>query len=205
MILASSLMLDFSADLFARALNIKDDSLRGRVAELAQLHRTSVYEELGELPSAQRLEALVIDECRLRWGELSMSEPDQALRAQMRDSAAAMFAPQRAQSRERQANGWRLDIGAGTELQQCMTKAPGGFLCATSEWHDGKIVRACLSGDFFCYPPGALFRLESALVGVEADQVERKLGEFYGKLGLVTPGVHAAHWAKVLDPKSCWV
>lgn len=126
-------------------------------------------------------------------------EFDAALRAQMRDRAAALFAPARGRGRAA-VNGWKVDIGAGTELRQCAYKAPGGFLRAVCEWHDGRIVRASLSGDFFCYPPGGLYRLEAALVGVRADPVVAKINDFYRELGLVTPGIRAAHWAKVLAP-----
>ncbi len=110
-----------------------------------------------------------------------------------------MFSPQRAPTGQANA-GWTIDIGAGTALQDCAYRAPGGFLRATCEWHDNRIARASLTGDFFSFPPGALYQLEQALVGVRADQVATKIQEFYRRLGLVTPGIHAAHWAKVLVP-----
>lgn len=197
-VLAASLILDFDPELFVNVLKIQDADLRERVAELVRRRRTSLKQELGDLPLASRLESCVIEQLELVVGALEIVAKDTVLTAQMRDSAAAMFSRFRQHALERIENGWQLEVGAGTELQQCAYKAPGGFLRATCEWRYGRIVRASLSGDFFSFPQGALFRLEQSLVGVRQDQVERKLEEIYARLGLVTPGVHAAHWAKVL-------
>jgi lipoate-protein ligase A len=198
-VIAASLALEFDAALFARVLNAPDQDLRARLAELARTHRTSVREELGALPSSEVLERQVRGHLQSVVGGLRPAEIDLALRARMRDRAAAWLAPARGRRRVA-ANGWKVDVGAGAELQQCTYKAPGGFLRAVCEWRDGRIVHASLSGDFFCYPPGALYRLEDALVGARGDQVGAKVGDCYRELGLVTPGVQPAHWAKMLAP-----
>ncbi len=197
-ILAASLTLDFDAQLFAQALNIPSRELEARVVELARARRTSLREELGEVPAPDTLEGLVCQHLQPIFGVLPRAELDVRLYNEMRDNVR-MFSPARAPA-GRAAAGWMLEIGAGMALQQCAYRAPGGFLRATCEWQDDRITRASLSGDFFCYPPGALYQLEQALVGVRADQVATKIREFYRRLGLVTPGIHAAHWAKVLTP-----
>jgi lipoate-protein ligase A len=199
-LLAAGMALEFDAELFAGVLNVQDENLRTRIVELARRHRTSLFEELGKLPPAQTLERQLREHLQHIAGGLPPSELDPALRAQMRDGVAAMSSSMRPQHREIRASGWRVDLGAGAELRECAYQAPGGFLHALCEWRDERIVTASLSGDFFCYPPGALFQLEQALVGTRADQLDVKLAEFYRKLGLVTPGIRIGHWAKVLSP-----
>jgi lipoate-protein ligase A len=198
MVLAASLTLDFDAELFVQVLKIPSPELQARVVELARARRTSLREELGQLPAPDILEGLVCEHLQPFVGVLPRAEVDVLLTQQMHDDAA-MFSPTRS-SAAAATTGWMLDIGAGTAVQQCAYKAPGGFLRATCEWQEDRIAHASLSGDFFCYPPGALYQLERALVGVKADQVTNKIDEFYRRLGLVTPGIHAAHWAKVLVP-----
>ncbi len=197
-VLAASLMLDFDAELFAQVLNIPSGAMQARVVELARERRTSLREELGHVPAPDTLEGLVCEHLQPFVGVLPRVEVDTTLRNQMQQDAA-MFSPDRVSMGE-MMTGWTVDIGAGVALQQCAYKAPGGFVRATCEWQENRIARATLSGDFFCYPPGALLQLEQALVGVKADQVTTKLDECYRRLGLVTPGIHAAHWAKVLLP-----
>ncbi len=197
-VLAASLTLDFDAELFAQVLNTPSPEMQARVVELARARRTSLREELGQLPAPDILEGLVCQHLQPFVGVLPRAEMDTLLCQQMQDDAA-MFSPTRV-SAVGATTGWMVDIGAGTAVQQCAYRAPGGFLRATCEWQEDRITRASLSGDFFCYPPGALYQLERALVGVKADQVTNKIQEFYRRLGLVTPGIHAMHWAKVLVP-----
>ncbi len=201
-VLAASLVLEFDADLFAQVLNAPDPSLRAWIAESARARRTSLLEELGALPPMQTLEECVCEQLRAVVGDLEPAAVDDELRAQMESGAEALFAASRVHAREATGGGWHIDLGAGAELRRCTYKAPGGFLRATCEWRDGKIARAALGGDFFCYPPGTLYRLEEALVGTRADQVTGKITQAYGRLGLVTPGIHAAHWARVLEVKA---
>lgn len=198
-VLAASLTLEFDPDLFALALQAPSRELRARVAEMARACRTSLAGELDLLPEIKILEAMVCKHWERVIGELRPAEMDAALDAQMRDDAAALFAPSRETRDEGRTRGWVVEMGAGSALHQCTYKAPGGFLRAICEWRDGRIVHASLSGDFFCYPPGGLFQLEQALVGARADQVAPRIAEMYGKLGLVTPGIHASHWEKVLS------
>ncbi len=197
-VLAASLTLDFDAELFAQALNVPSSALKTRLVELARARRTSLREELGQLPPVELLDGLVCEHLQPIVGVLHRVEIDSLLGSRMQDDTST-FSPTRAQASDA-ITGWMVDIGAGTALQQCAYKAPGGFLRATCEWQDDHIARASLSGDFFCFPPGALYQLEQALVGVRSDQVAVKIHEFYRRLGLVTPGIQAAHWAKVLVP-----
>ncbi len=197
-VLAASLTLDFDAELFAQVLNIPSSAIQARVVELARERRTSLRQELGHLPAPDTLEGLVCEHLQPFVGVLPRADVNTDLREQM-EQDAAMFSPDRVATAEA-PTGWTVDIGAGVALQQCAYKAPGGFVRATCEWQENRIARATLSGDFFCFPPGALLQLEQALVGVNADQVASKLDECYRRLGLVTPGIHAAHWAKVLLP-----
>ncbi len=198
-VLAANLVLEFDADRFAQVVNAPDTTHRAWIAESARARRTSLQEELGTLPPIETLEQMVCEQLRAVVGDLQSAPVDDELRALMNNGAAALFAPSRVQSGEATAGAWRVDIGAGTELRRCTYKAPGGFLRATSEWRDGRIARAALGGDFFCYPPGSLYRLEEALVGTRAEQVADKITQAYGRLGLVTPGIHTAHWMRVLE------
>lgn len=195
---AASLVLKFDAESFARLLRTPDENVRARVFDLVGTRRTSLHRELGWLPPPHVLTRTLRNYLQHRVGGLRPGVIDPRLRAQMA-TAAAQFPAERARPAPTR-DGWSLYIGAGAELRGSSHKAPGGFLRATCEWQDGRIVKALLGGSFFCYPPGALLRFEEALVGVSSDQVAAKVDDAYHQLGLVTPGVQPAHWVKALMP-----
>lgn len=196
---AASLILEFNVELFLGVLNIRDCSVRGRIADLLKTHRTSLWSELGAEQESKVLERRIIGELVSTFGEVQETPIDTAIAEAMREKLETQITASKPS--ERSGNGWRLDLGGGLEIQQCNYRAPGGLVSALCEWQDGKIARATLAGDFFSFPPGGLLRLENALRGVRADQVQQKLHECYRGFGLVTPGVHAAHWLRVLAPE----
>ncbi|MCL4487793.1 MAG: hypothetical protein M1570_06640 [Chloroflexi bacterium] len=200
-VIAAHLALDFDPALLAQALYLPSED-PSRMEELLSAHRTSLREELGTLPSVGQFERRLRSHLQSVVGGLRPGEIDAELQEQMQTSAALAFASPLGCGGDTLRNGWNLDLGAGGELIQCTYQAPGGFLRATCEWQDGRIARALLSGDFFCYPPGGLFRLEKELIGLTAEEVAMKMGGLYRKLGLVTPGIQSAQWVRVLTPAS---
>jgi len=195
-IAAASLTLNYDAKSFARLLNTQDDSIRARLLELVRERRTSLSEELGWSPPSNALARTLRGHVQHIVGGMRSGIIDTALRAQMA-SAATDPGAERARH-DAPVDGWNVYIGAGAEMRQRTYKAPGGMLRATCEWQDGKIIKALLSGDLFCYPAGGLLQLEEALVGASSDQVAAKIDQSYHELGLVTPGVQPEHWARVL-------
>jgi lipoate-protein ligase A len=202
-IAAASLTLDYNAKSFARLLNTQDDHVRARLFELVRERRTSLSEELGWSPPSSALARTLRGYVQHIVGGMRPGVIDTALRAQMASAAADPWA-ERARH-DAPVDGWNVYIGAGAEMRQRTYKAPGGMLRATCEWQDGKIIKALLSGDLFCYPAGGLLQLEEALVGVSSDQVAAKIDQSYHDLGLVTPGVQPEHWARVLAPQNAQV
>ncbi len=197
---AASLALEFDAKSFARLLNAQDENIRTRLLELARTRRTSLSEELGWLPPTHALTRTLRGYIQHLVGGMRPGVIDAELRAQMESVAADLDAvPVR---RDAPLDGWNVYIGAGAGMRECTFKAPGGMLRATCEWQDGKIAKARLAGDLFCYPVGGLLRLEEALVGVTGEQVAAKIDRSYRELGLVTPGVQPEHWARVLSPQN---
>ncbi|MDE3089617.1 MAG: hypothetical protein KGJ80_09600 [Chloroflexota bacterium] len=197
-IIAASLALEFDAKMFARLVDTQDDDLRARLSALVCARRTALHTELGWIPPTFALVRTLRGYLQHIVGGLRPGVIDPELRVQM-GRAAVSRAPGHAR-RDNGAAGWSIYIGAGAEVRASAFKAPGGFLRALCEWQDDRIVRARLGGEFFCYPSGGLLRLEEALIGVSGDQVGARVDAVYRVLGLVTPGVQPAHWAKVLTP-----
>jgi lipoate-protein ligase A len=201
-IVSASLAVDFDADTFAEILHAPNENLRARAGELVHARRTCLREELSALPLFDALEERVCSHMRLIAGGPEQSGLDDAMQSQMRMAAANLPAPLRAHRANGASGDWDVDIGAGTELQQRTCSTPGGFVRATCEWHDGRIVSALLEGNFICHPPGCLQRMEQALVGAAVGQVASKVCSFYRDSGWVTPGIQPGHWTRVLLPLS---
>ncbi len=201
-VLSASLAVDFDADLFAGILNAPGETLRARLVDLVHARRTSIREQVSEIPSIDFLEQKVCAHLRRIVGGFRPGVIDDVDRTTWPENTDESLEARGAQPDTRPTNGWNVDIGAGTELQQRTCKAPGGFLRAECEWHNGRLVNALLGGDFLCYPPGHLQRLEALLVGVSTGQVASKVCDFYRESGWVTPGILPGHWARVLSPLS---
>ncbi len=197
-IAAATLTLEFDPRTFISIFDTQDDMIHSRLAELVQARRTSLRQELEALPSDKELTRRLLANLQLVAGGLHPGVIDKPLRTKMDANVIELTSIYKSHSTH--SDGWSVYIGAGAEIRRCSYRAPGGLLRATCEWQDGRIVRAILDGDFFCYPPGGLYRLENALVGVRRDQVAEKISDFYCDLGLVTPGIQPAHWVKVLAP-----
>ncbi len=135
-------------------------------------------------------------------GELHSVDVDDALCATMHDMSETLLARGDSKRQWNTHGGWEVYIGAGTTLQQRVCKTPGGFLHAISEWHDDRLVHATIAGDFLCYLPGGVGKLESVLADTRADQIGSKVGDFYREFGWVTPGIQPKHWVQVLSPFS---
>jgi lipoate-protein ligase A len=198
----ATLALRFDADSFAEMLTAPDENLRSRLIALVRARRTSVQEEMPEVLPSDMLEHIICANLQVTFGELQPGVMDEALLARIRQAPPELSEPGHARRVNGETKGWTVDVGAGTELQQRTCKAPGGFLRATCEWHNHRIVNAMLAGDFLCYPPGLLHRLETALVGVSVGQVAAKVCDFYREVGWITPGILPGHWTQVLMPLS---
>jgi hypothetical protein len=91
-----------------------------------------------------------------------------------------------------------LRISGDTSVVQRARKAPGGLVRATLETKDDRIERVSLSGDFFCYPAGALAELEDALTGANVGGIESTLATFFAGGRVSVPGVGMSDWLAVL-------
>ena len=91
-----------------------------------------------------------------------------------------------------------MKIATGVEVSQRMYKAPGGLIRVIVETREGRIAEASLSGDFFFYPADKLEALEAALAGVEPNEAEPTIAEFYRREGIESPGVTPSDFARVL-------
>jgi len=94
--------------------------------------------------------------------------------------------------------GRKVRIAASVDVVQRIHKAAGGLLRATLELKDNRLASVSLSGDFFCYPEGAIAQLESALEGISLEQVGTTLSWFYADHEIESPGVTTDDWMKVL-------
>lgn len=201
-VVSASLAVEFDAGSFGDALQAPDESLRARLVELVSARRTCLNEELEISEMDGRFEQRLCSSLSDTFGPLEPGIIDDEMWTQIRKYELNGASTRQTRRNNGGANDWNVDVGAGTELQQRSCRAPGGLLRANSEWQDKHIAKTMLSGDFLCYPPGCLQRLEDSLVCASLGQVAAKVCDFYRDAGWITPGILPGHWARVLLPLS---
>jgi len=85
-------------------------------------------------------------------------------------------------------------------MSEGVVKAAKGLIRAEVKVKNGKIEKVKISGDFFLYPPEALWDLEKELVGVRLDPFElrRIVEKFFTERKIVTPLVSIEDFVKAL-------
>jgi hypothetical protein len=58
---------------------------------------------------------------------------------------------------------------------------------------------ARVSGDFFCFPQGAVTRLEESLKGRPTTDARKIVASFYSDKTVETPGIGVDDWMQVLS------
>jgi len=197
-ILVGNLIADFDYETMVHVLRVPDEKYRDKVFKSMQDNLTTVKRETGRLPSWDEIATPLIHHLEELFGRLEPAALPSAVRRQAKTLKPLFLSEDWLYKKGRRQQGRAVRIAAGVEVVQRIHKAAGGLLRATVEVKDNHLAGVSLSGDFFCYPEGAIARLEAALEGVSLEQVGAALRQFYTQHEIETPGVTTDDWLKVL-------
>jgi lipoate-protein ligase A len=199
-VMVGSLMFDFNTELMARVLKVSSEKMRDKIYQSLEEYMTTMKKELGETPDREEVKKIYLAECQetlgeaIEPGELS-EEESKAIEAYDDRLASAEWL--------RQKGGLRsggVTIHQDVWVGESVFKAPGGLIRVTARIHHGQIEDISLSGDFTFHPHGKVAALERALAGtpLEPEPLQGKLGAFYEKEKVQTPGVELDHWREAI-------
>jgi lipoate-protein ligase A len=163
---------------------------------------STIRHELGENKAKgwdeAELNALMAEEFERLLGPMEPSEKDEALQAKIDELGVRMMSDAWLYQKGRRVSGRDIKIRAGIKVVQKIYKAPGGLIRADFELREGRFGNVSLSGDFFCYPEGAVGLLEARLEGQPIEKACTLLKKFYSEQGIETPGIEIDDWMQVL-------
>ena len=156
------------------ALNVPREKLIKRELDSAAQRIVTLRELLGEgPPSLAEIKAALLEGFseRLgivpRWAPVTEIEQQTARRLHDEEIGTERFVAE-------------IDdpAGAANVLSASLT-GPGGTVRAHVRLSERRIVEALITGDFFVTPPRTIIDLEASLRGVEVDNVDRHVTEFF--------------------------
>jgi len=197
-ILVGNLIADFDYETMVRVLRVPDEKYRDKVFKSMRENLTTLQRETGRLFSWNEMATPLI--CRLEevFGPLESVPVPEAVYRQVGTLTPLFLSEDWLYKKGKRRQDRTVRIAAGVDVVQRIHKAAGGLLRATFEVKDNRLANVSISGDFFCYPEGAIAQLESALEGTPLEQVGTTLSRFYAHYEIETPGVTTDDWLKVL-------
>jgi len=198
LILVGNVIMDFDYETMVRVLKVPDEKYRDKVHKSLRENLSTVRRELGAAPPLEEIEASLVANYEAVLGPLERAELPTAVYNMMAELKQTHTTDEWLYKRGKRREEWQVKISAGVEVSQRVYKAPGGLIRAIVENKQGRITEVSLSGDFFFYPAEKLETLEAALAGVEPNEVEPTIAEFYRREGIESPGVTPADFARVL-------
>jgi lipoate-protein ligase A len=202
-VFVGNLIVDFNYEEMSRVLKVPDEKFRDKVHKTLKDNLTTIRREVGEEKAKNwdeaTLNAMMAEEFQKLVGTMEPLEKDEPLAAKMEDLGASMTTDQWLYQKGKRVSGRDVKIRAGLNLVQRAHKAPGGLIRADFEVMDGRLGEVVLSGDFFCFPQGAVRKLEESLKGQPAGELRRLVAEFYAGHEVETPGITVDDWMQVLS------
>jgi lipoate-protein ligase A len=206
-VFVGNLIVDFNYKMMSRVLNVPDEKFRDKVHKTLRDNLSNIRRELGEKQAVEwdeaRLNALMAEEFQKLLGPMEPCERDQKLQDKMDDLRAEMLTDDwLLQKGKKRVSGRDIKVRAGTNVLNRVHKAPGGLIRADFEMKEGSFGEISISGDFFCFPEGAIEGLEARLEGTPIQEAQRLLTDFYAEGNIETPGIEVGDWVELLDVKS---
>jgi lipoate-protein ligase A len=202
-VLVGNLIVDFNFEEMPRVLRVPDEKFRDKVHKTLKENLTTIRRELGgERAKAwdeTSLNAMMAEEFGKMVGPMQAWEKDEVLAAKMAELEARMTADAWLYRKGKKVPGRDVKIRAGLNILQRVYKAPGGLIRADFEITDGRFGEVFLSGDFFCFPQGAVTRLEESLKGRPTTDTRNIVASFYSDKRVETPGIGVDDWMQVLS------
>jgi len=204
-VFVGNLIVDFNYEMMVRVLKVPDEKFRDKIHKTLHDNLSTICRELGEERASEWDEAslnrLLVEEFEKMFGTMEPSFKDEALKGKMNELQTEMLSEAWLYQKGRRRHGRDVRIRAGVNVVHKMHKAEGGLIRADFEVREGNFSNVRLSGDFFCYPEGAIERLETRLEGQRTDEIFVLLQQFYAEEDVETPGVQIKDWLKVLEAK----
>jgi lipoate---protein ligase len=201
-VIVGNLIVDFNYEEMSKVLKVPDEKFRDKVHKTLKDNLTTIRRELGmeeaKAWSEDRLNAMMVEEFQKITGSMEVSEKDEALSSKMKEMSTAMNTEPWLYQKGKKRTGRDVKIRDGVRIVHKAYKAPGGLIRADVEVMDGRLGEVVLSGDFFCFPQGAVRRLQKILEGRPVLEVGKALEEFYGVGDVETPGITVQDWMQVL-------
>jgi len=124
---------------------------------------------------------------------------DGALRAKMDELRPVMLNDTWLIQRRGRGAERNIKIRSGVHVVQKVHKSRGGLIRADFEVSDGRLTGVSISGDFFCYPPDKIQRLEAELEGRMIHEVREVIEASYAGNEVQIPGVGVEDWLSVFS------
>jgi lipoate-protein ligase A len=196
-----NIIMDFNYAMMARVLRVPDEKFRNKIHKTLAENLSTIRRELGEERAAEwtevRLTALMIDEFGKLLGSFNARAIDRALRAKMDELRPLMLSEAWLIQRRSLRGERNVKIRSGVQVMRKVHKSQGGLIRADFEVYDNRLTNVSISGDFFCYPPEGIRRLETELEGRAIPEIRELIEELYARSALDIPGVAVADWLAV--------
>ena len=200
-VFVGNVIIDFNLEMMVRVLRVPDEKFRDKLHKTLKENLSTIRRELGEERAAawteDRLNALMIQEFSNLLGSFDPQAVDGALRAKMDELRPVMMNETWLIQRRGRGAERNIKVRSGVHVVQKVHKSRGGLMRADFEVCDGRLTGVSISGDFFCYPPHAIGRIEAALEGRGASEVGDIIDELYCRQAVEIPGIRREDWIEV--------
>lgn len=197
-ILVGNLIADFDYKMMARVLRVPDEKYRDKIFKSMTENLTTIKREKGKIPEWDEMVEPLLRNYEKVLGNLEPSELPEIVREKMRELKPVYLDDQWLFKKRRVSDERKIKISTDVNIIQRIHKAPGGLIRSAFELKDDLISNLSISGDFFCYPSGAISVLEKILEGTKLSEVRDNTVKFYEDQELEIPGITPDDWVKVL-------
>jgi lipoate-protein ligase A len=203
-VFVGNLIMDFNYAMMARVLKVPDEKFRDKVHKTLRDNLSTIRRELGKADAKKwdenSLNNLMLKEFQALLGPMEPGERNLDLQTRMDELYIQMSSDEWLfRKGKKKVDGRDIKIRSGIKMLHRVHKAPGGLLRADVELIEDKFGVVSLSGDFFCFPEGAVGRLESYLEGQPVGAATDLLKEFFSDHKIETPGIAIDDWLQVLN------
>ncbi len=197
-VLVGNLIADFDYQTMSRVLRVPDEKYRDKLFQSMRENLTTLKRELGRVLTWNEMVAPLVHRFAKLFGELEPAELPQTVDDEIAELKPRFLSEEWLYKKGKRQRDRAVKIATGVNIVRRVHKAPGGLLRATLEIKENCLHSVSLTGDFFCYPRGAITELEARLEGTAIEQLETIIAQFYADHEIETPGVAVADWLKVL-------
>jgi len=199
LILVGNLIADFDYKTMVRVLRVPDEKFRDKVFKSMTENLTTIKREIGRIPTWDEMAEPLLRNYEKVLGKLEPSELPEKVRAQMEKLKPKYLDDEWLFKKRRVSGKRKVKIATDVNIIQRVHKAPGGLIRIIFELKENKIHNLSISGDFFCYPSGAVSTLEKVLEGAELSEVGDRVATYYQDPNIEIPGITPDDWVKALN------